>query len=372
MSVAEVESSVVVAWGMPVAFIELTASLKAYVRSLPIITTLKLCAKRGRGPDVYINRLAPEIVSIIEAFLVESLCIEIQASLLLDYQCVLGTCELADHFDEEQHERAQNIIRNKECFSSKEDMFGEGPCSGCDLEGRKYCGQHLKLLAADWMDGLVDRHLYTNSGWQGKVIDIWKREGLPGKCLEDALLNYFGLEVVISHHHVTEPENRLLEVARGKWHIEGARITACTLILPGSKSSRSIEVHRDFREEGPHFGLSTLGFLDPNMLMLSNDNAQKFRSAVRILGLKTFSHPTQLPQNVLAPMNMNMLHYAWPHRYGDHPEFQETRKAAYEQHKKGTPAHNHKHHITDIRLATAKMQWPQLLITAAAEANIVL
>ncbi|KAI9687989.1 MAG: hypothetical protein M1820_010351 [Bogoriella megaspora] len=358
MSAADLFSSVVVAWGMPVEFIDLTASLKAYVQLLPITTTLKLCAKRGEGPNVYINRLSPEIVSMIEAFLTGPLYAEIQASLLLSYRCVMGTCKVTDHFDEDDHEIEEFIAEmevdtsEEELFPSEEGTFNEASCSNCDFEQHKYCKFHMDSFIDDRMDGLVDQHLYENAIWQGEVVRIWKEEGLPGKCLKDALLDYFGLEVLICHQHLTEPEKCLLEVKQSRWHGDDNRVTTCTLTLPGYKSSRGMEVDDDFYDEDRPFAVSTSGFLDPNMLVLSDDKAQKFRSAIRILGLKPFSHPTQLPQDARIGMNRSTLHVPWR----DGPEPQKMRKAAYEQHQK----------------AMAKKQWPQLLVSAAADLNPLL
>lgn len=55
---------------MPVRVEQLGAHLEAYIATLPIITTLRLCNRFGTGNNCHINRLPIELVKLIEEYIV--------------------------------------------------------------------------------------------------------------------------------------------------------------------------------------------------------------------------------------------------------------------------------------------------------------
>jgi hypothetical protein len=106
---------------------QLGAHLKAYVDTLPTITTLRLCNRLGTGDAYHVNRLAAELVKLIEEHIIELEREDTLKTYSKALRCCEGSCEPLDHFTQE------------ELYDAYHSYFGclDGKCARADLHYRK-------------------------------------------------------------------------------------------------------------------------------------------------------------------------------------------------------------------------------------------
>ena len=78
---------------------QLLAHVEAYVEIADLRHTLILSNRFGRGENVYIAKLALELVQMIEEAVLEPIRQEKAAKLEVEYQCFRNDCWAMDHFE---------------------------------------------------------------------------------------------------------------------------------------------------------------------------------------------------------------------------------------------------------------------------------
>lgn len=89
-------------WATPVKVEVLGANLEAYINLLPIIQTLRLCNRFGRGAPI--SRLPAELLLLVEDVLVAQEREITQKAWTRDYQCFSSRCADDDHFSQSEVE----------------------------------------------------------------------------------------------------------------------------------------------------------------------------------------------------------------------------------------------------------------------------
>lgn len=92
------------AWAVPVRADLLGARLAARYELRPIINTLRLCQRFGKGVNAHINRLPNEIIDTIEKHLFPGIEEELEEEWRQKYSCVVDECVPTDHCDPDEAE----------------------------------------------------------------------------------------------------------------------------------------------------------------------------------------------------------------------------------------------------------------------------
>lgn len=117
---------------------KLGAHLEAYVDTLPVITSLRLCHRYGKGANSYIYKLPIELVGIIEQFVVEPEREKHLATWSKEPKCRNKECKMHDHFTPEEHEvfGAHHGCMRQGCEDEAHTTFGKPHGHACLGRGR--------------------------------------------------------------------------------------------------------------------------------------------------------------------------------------------------------------------------------------------
>lgn len=268
---------------------QLAAHLKAYVDTLPTITTLRLCNRFGTGNDCHVNRLPVELVNLIEEHIVgqeREAALETYSKAL---RCCEGRCEqLSDHITQEELYEEYHLRRG--CLDNK--------CAHCSRYSRQY---HI-----DCKNGACD----------GDKCPVWKYDhDLDLEVLKQleqrANFNEVQDRCCASQDlsidlPIAEEQHQLLKTHFGIsvtpkcWRPKGMSkenfTCAAYLTLPGN-------IVREEEWEPSNLGPECLGFGMPVEIGAppTAQSLSRFPRALRILGLEAWSHPSLRKKLILSP-----------------------------------------------------------------------
>jgi len=184
------------AWATPVKIETLGAHLEAYVNLLPIINTLRVCNRYGKGPKAAVTRLPPELVDAIEQYLITTERLRLLEEWTSLPKCWYEECEPHEHFTEQELLEAwQTVVFDAVPVLTKADyklvdkrLFDEYLQTGLDQE-EWY----------DLRDEADDEHQDRQGQWFDKVGSperAWR-----GYLGDQAALfrEHFGLDIWTSH-----------------------------------------------------------------------------------------------------------------------------------------------------------------------------
>lgn len=132
-------SSMGLAWAMPVKPNELVAQLEKYEAALPIIHTLRLCHRFGKGDNVHVMKLPVEVEQLIEDLVLNSAVIPDYAHgpdrmiVHFENRCTPSTHAnhtYADVFDAVIDDMADDLCDT--CQASEESLFSPNCIEGCE------------------------------------------------------------------------------------------------------------------------------------------------------------------------------------------------------------------------------------------------
>ena len=86
-------------WALPVKVEVLGAHLEAYLETLPNINALRLCNCFGTGPEAHISKLPIELLTHIEAEIIEPVRQTRLSAWSQNFKCFEQTCTWRDHYD---------------------------------------------------------------------------------------------------------------------------------------------------------------------------------------------------------------------------------------------------------------------------------
>jgi hypothetical protein len=270
-----------------VDILSLGTHLEAYANLQPTFNSVRLCNRFGRGPHANITMLPPELISIIEDFLI----IEERAKLLrqwsIDFRCYRLLCDPVDHVTKDQFKKYLKTAR-------LDETMGEDP-STPRLSAKERVLNYLVDEFGEWCDTHFDRQ----HSWQDRcgMQSAWRR-GIFTQH-EDILKKHFGLDVWISHVRLDDyPEENFWETC---WGLEPAHTTVAYLTLPGAarrfKSSTLSEFERD---EKDFYIESGYGMPVHVPIPLSNSARARFKRMMQILDLKPYTEASQLDLDLYA------------------------------------------------------------------------
>ena len=167
----DLSASFAIAWGIPVDIVDLTANLQAYVDTKKTLTAFRFCAQHGQGPDAHISKVPPELVAMIEDYVIEHARSHTRPSLSQNYKCFKAECTLKDH-TEAPHSARQD--QNLDLEDHREYLE---TCEECRLE-QDFCDLHGNTtLGEDFLyDVIYDEHRTRNHEWSDQMESLWNVE----------------------------------------------------------------------------------------------------------------------------------------------------------------------------------------------------
>ena len=75
------------------------AHLEAYVDTLPVLNTLRLCKRFGQGPHCVVTKLPEELIQQIENYVIDDVRAEKRERWAPSLLCFEEECSLLDHFE---------------------------------------------------------------------------------------------------------------------------------------------------------------------------------------------------------------------------------------------------------------------------------
>ncbi|KAF2498026.1 hypothetical protein BU16DRAFT_332256 [Lophium mytilinum] len=329
-----------VSWAVPVDIVRLAPHLEAYEEAKPAITALRLCHRFGAGPDAHITKLPLELIEIIAELMQQESRLWKYLEWKEDYDCFQESCELEDHFDEEDTAEFYRLAREQMGIHPKD--CSEPGCEACIerliwQEERR--GHHAKYCEMEDCDDCLDGNEYSDAGSDesddgdenlvdlvvelmsegGAKYDIhsqrgmnWEERVFQFKCCKDKrtpkidkLLKIleldFGLSAVISHQRIKLKDAKFVPYDYSlASYDEAAKTTLCYLTLP-HKVRTDFVGNEDLWScegevlEGYNF-MSTI--IDRSTLDITEKQRLRFGRTMKRLGLKPYFHFSQVGDNL--------------------------------------------------------------------------
>ncbi|KAI9876642.1 MAG: hypothetical protein M1830_006042 [Pleopsidium flavum] len=246
-------STTTLAWGMPVKADILGAHLAAYLECKPVVQTLRLCHRFGKGPQAFITNLPLEIVDLVEGMLFDESRKTHRMEWGKEFRCYEDMCAPVEHYTEDRLEEL------------RQDMA----LSGCDCGGECLDGHEERF--DEMLGDLEERyevHFSRFHLWEERV----ERSG-DFKMFNDLLKADFGLEASLSNHFLDD----------------FVKTTICHLILP----TRSIVEDKFVGEQG--FDTTSSFIISPaHCTPRSRKEKARFKRTLKTLHLASYVHPTQM------------------------------------------------------------------------------
>ncbi len=172
-------------WATPVRPDQLGHHLEKYKKLLPVIQTLRLCHRFGKGPDVHITELPTEVEQKIEDTIFQYALKEPQVnqyydedSWYTDFEHFEGRCSPSDHlafmfFDDRyldvMDERVE--VACETCAEELEHMFEfSSECtSGCTDKWERAAGDIMSEMSEHGCDWELDLCQSSSKAWQKRI-----------------------------------------------------------------------------------------------------------------------------------------------------------------------------------------------------------
>lgn len=145
-----------IAWAVPVKPEELGPQLESFKAFLPTLTTLRMCHRYGKGPDVHITKLPPEILDAIETILFRPAASRFWNEWEECFEHFKGECAPIDHFYDDRRLDVIDKFRDLKCTTCQEEGSDEDDEDGWnDCEE---CYEHAVEMANEDLMDVPDGH----------------------------------------------------------------------------------------------------------------------------------------------------------------------------------------------------------------------
>lgn len=145
-------ASVGLVWGLPVRPDLLGQALQAYQSALPTLTALRLCHRLGKGPNVHITKLPPEILLAIEDMIFDR---KLEYYPWLDaFKHYESRCEPVEHLEDGYCD----------IFAEVKDEINDEMCSMCKGESL-WCPDECTEDCAFKVEMKMNEGMCENGSW---------------------------------------------------------------------------------------------------------------------------------------------------------------------------------------------------------------
>lgn len=279
---------------------QLGAYLEAYVKTIPVITALRMCNRFGTGDDCHINRLPVELVKLIEEHIVESEWEKMLPTWSQTLKCCEGNCEPLDHYWEDELYRLYHSTygcANDGCETIHPQVHDidecyHQECGGDKCPAWKYdSDSDLKIRKR--LDELSDvPHIDLHDRcemWLHDYAATLEEDGPFFKEIQELFTTHFGLCVWTG---------RLRFMPMGDMRHK----IAAYLTLPNDTSRHDKWRSEYYQADNIDFGVPVNVGVSPTEQSLS-----RFSRALKILGIQAWTHPGLVGQPILSPPSIDSL-----------------------------------------------------------------
>ena len=260
---------------------KLGAHLEAYANLLPTINTLRLSARYGKGPQVAVTMLPPELTTLVEDFLIAEERNRLLDAWTIDFKCYQMLCDPVEHLTEVQSAVLTLQAAQRKIPEEQHNLLGR------ELNDKERVCVHLDFNPDLWRDIHWERCL----AWGCRAgHPTAGRRGIFTKH-NDLIKKHFGLEVWVSHVRLKGfREDNFWETLK----VEPAHTTVAFLKLPGAKQ-HFIRAPLTNAERDKMFFHIENGFGMPVEVPppLSRSDRAKFSRMMRVLDLKPYVDDSQ-------------------------------------------------------------------------------
>lgn len=279
-------------YAVPVHIVDLGANLSAYINTKPAITALRLCNRFGKGDRAFITKLPIEVMSEIEALVIQDARDEEREDWENELRCFEWNCDDLDHLSDDEKDKIYDF-HEYFWFEAEEEM--ERGYSPSDEERDRVVrdavdrNAHLSNQCHDvhwnridsWDDRFLNRRPFAFTG----------HERSDKHC--KLIAADFGVQIWTSHVRLGDPTV----------YNDAPRTTVAYLTLPKNPSC-SLPSHLadcdcecDHEECDSGYGIPIL----PGKGAPTKHSLRRFERAMKILGLKVFVHPSQKGRALAMP-----------------------------------------------------------------------
>lgn len=154
-----------IAWAVPVKPDTLGLHLQAYQECLPKLTALRLCHRFGKGPDVHVTKIPPEILQIIEGFMFKPHFFIDWGEWSESFMHFESKCEPISHLYDDRPLDLKDEFRELECEDCSE--YNWNLCKkGCDEKITELANQYLMSSDHDWRYNDCEGH---RASWLARI-----------------------------------------------------------------------------------------------------------------------------------------------------------------------------------------------------------
>ena len=153
-----------IAWGIPVDILDLTANVKVHRDTKAALKTLRSCARPGTSFKTHLSKLPPELVAMIENYVVKPARSNVRRSLSRSYQCFQEKCEISDHIDLDSLPKhfLEKVHDCPEC-----DVPSDLPLALCEYH------QNESMQACVDEEKDAEFHMSSRDEWYSEMVDNW-------------------------------------------------------------------------------------------------------------------------------------------------------------------------------------------------------
>ncbi|KAF2130769.1 hypothetical protein P153DRAFT_395197 [Dothidotthia symphoricarpi CBS 119687] len=294
-------------WAIPVDMSKLGARLQAYSETMPQVTMLRLCHRFG---NVALSNLPLELLERIVEALQQSVRADTWPAWRQDLRCFEGIC-LPEQHCEYYNEHVESMWQEIFAASSDEDAKSKE-----DYTNAQKVDMVTDSIAYDPESELVMKaHYDARFRWVGRTcqcVEGYGEDATRGAFARfgDLLRLHFGLEAIILHEILPTPLFDFLP--NSGFSEEFAYYTRCYLTLYSKSGDKRITGSPDsapqnklFHEYGDHMSFQET--IDPSQLILSENDRLRFAKAMRLLGIRTCYHLSELAPHVVHPIEDEWL-----------------------------------------------------------------
>lgn len=161
---ADIRTRSALVWGIPIDILDLTSNMEAYIKTKPVLTTLKLCARPKSVPT--------ELVSMIEQYLLRSARSEAREKISKNHACGMAKCRPCNHVQPEE-------LYYEVCKQEKNFEFLSFEC--CDIENGVICQDHEYFFDdllddEDVEESIREEHVERRKLWEDSISSRWRVE----------------------------------------------------------------------------------------------------------------------------------------------------------------------------------------------------
>lgn len=177
---------VTLTYAVPVHVLDLGASLKAYIDTLPVTNQLRLCNRFGQGNQAFITKLPVELLGLVEYYVKRPVRKGFRAGWKKDLKCFEQKCSFLDHLSWEQKLEIYQV------WADQMGVYSEPPRE--EPTEKDVNAVVEEMMDEDKVDDDFSVHWARRSDWEQRMLHSknGKGRGFFGEN-RDLVVQHFGI-----------------------------------------------------------------------------------------------------------------------------------------------------------------------------------